>query len=29
MTVDEFRKTPTEPDDLTPPLRAMWHDAEP
>ena len=27
MTVDEFRKTPTAPDGLTPPLRAMWHDA--
>ena len=27
MTVDEFRKSPTEPASLTPALRAMWHDA--
>ena len=27
MTVDEFRQSATEPAGLTPPLRAMWHDA--
>jgi hypothetical protein len=27
MTVDEFRKSPTEPAGLTSALRAMWHDA--
>src|SRR5215510_7027237 len=27
MTIDEFRKSPTEPAGLAAPLRAMWHDA--
>jgi hypothetical protein len=27
MTIDEFRKSRTEPVGLTAPLRAMWHDA--
>jgi hypothetical protein len=28
MTPDEFRKCRSEPAGLTPPLRAMWHDAK-
>jgi hypothetical protein len=27
MTLEEFRKSQNEPVELTPPLRAMWHDA--
>jgi hypothetical protein len=27
MTLEEFRNSQSEPAGLTPPLRAMWHDA--
>ena len=28
MTPDQLRESPSEPPGLTPPLRALWHDAK-